>query len=116
MGQSNAYRRADTRDLVIKGVRTVGNQRYGIHIDGQRCGGHALHFGRPRAQQISRPAIAAQAREGAEPGPRQDRGDPERARVRARRGTSRFRPPLLDQRAQMHRFERGLIAEHEERR
>jgi hypothetical protein len=36
VGQANAYRRADTRDLVIRGVRTVGNKRYGIHIDGER--------------------------------------------------------------------------------
>jgi hypothetical protein len=39
MGQSNAYRRADTRDLVIRGVRAYGNRRYGIHIDGQRLVG-----------------------------------------------------------------------------
>jgi hypothetical protein len=38
-GQANAYRRADTRDLVLRGVRAVGNKRYGIHIDGQRLVG-----------------------------------------------------------------------------
>ena len=39
IGQENAYRRADTRDLVLRGVRTLGNRRYGIHIDGQRLVG-----------------------------------------------------------------------------
>lgn len=39
MGQRNAYRRADTRDLVIRGVRASGNARYGILIDGQRLVG-----------------------------------------------------------------------------
>ena len=39
LGQKNAYRRADTRDLVIRGVRAVGNTRYGIHIDGERLVG-----------------------------------------------------------------------------
>jgi len=39
IGQENAYRHADTRDLVLRGVRTVGNRRYGIHIDGQRLVG-----------------------------------------------------------------------------
>jgi hypothetical protein len=39
IGQENAYRRADTRDLVLRGVRTFGNRRYGIHIDGQRLVG-----------------------------------------------------------------------------
>jgi hypothetical protein len=36
MGQRNAYRRADTRDLVMRGVRAIGNTRHGILIDGQR--------------------------------------------------------------------------------
>jgi hypothetical protein len=36
MGQRNAYRRADTRDLVIRGVRATANARYGILLDGQR--------------------------------------------------------------------------------
>jgi hypothetical protein len=36
LGQENAYRRTDTRDLAIRGVRAVGNRRYGIQIDGQR--------------------------------------------------------------------------------
>jgi hypothetical protein len=39
MGQANAYRRVDTRDLVIRGVRAIGNKRYGIHIDAQRLVG-----------------------------------------------------------------------------
>lgn len=39
IGQENAYRRADTRDLVLRDVRTVGNRRYGIYIDGQRLVG-----------------------------------------------------------------------------
>lgn len=39
IGQANAYRRADTRDLMIRGVRAIGNTRYGIHIDGQRLVG-----------------------------------------------------------------------------
>jgi hypothetical protein len=39
MGQANAYMRADTRDLVIRGIRAIGNRRYGIHIDGQHLVG-----------------------------------------------------------------------------
>jgi hypothetical protein len=39
IGQENAYRRADTRDLVLRDVSTVGNRRYGIYIDGQRLVG-----------------------------------------------------------------------------
>jgi len=39
IGQEHAYRRADTRDLVLRDVSTVGNRRYGIYIDGQRLVG-----------------------------------------------------------------------------
>jgi len=40
-GQTNALRRADTRGLVIRGVRAGGNRRYGIHLDGQGFRGRA---------------------------------------------------------------------------
>jgi hypothetical protein len=41
IGQSNALRRADTRGLVIRGVRASGNRRHGIHLDGQGLRGRA---------------------------------------------------------------------------
>ena len=65
MGQRNAYRRADTRDLEIRGVRAIGNKRYGILIDGERLVGReprgSITGCRPAPVQIESggsPAIA----------------------------------------------------------
>jgi hypothetical protein len=41
MGQANAVRRADTRGLVLRGVRASGNRHYGIRLDGQGFRGRA---------------------------------------------------------------------------
>ena len=35
VGQQNAVRRADTRGLVLRAVKSSGNRRYGLHLDGQ---------------------------------------------------------------------------------